>query len=103
MNWKSFVAGAAAGITAGFLMNEAVKRNVSVSAESVLAKVKRAFKEDGPIDGSWIQMKAEPYQKHAIKADVYRGGISRQRNGQLQQFEFIADAHTGTVIDIKLI
>ena len=45
-------------------------------------------------------MKPEDYQKYAIKTKVYRGGITRRVNGEQQQFEFIADAYSGSVIDI---
>lgn len=33
---------------------------------------------------------------------VYHGGITAIRDGEKKQFEFIADATTGTVIDVYL-
>ena len=45
-------------------------------------------------------MKTEPYQNNVIAMDVYRGGISRIKNGELEQFEFAADAKTGTVVEL---
>ena len=71
-----------------------------MSGEKVLANVKSAFKKEGRIDGSWLQTIPESYQKYAVKTKVYRGGITRRQNGEQQQFEFIADAYTGTVLDI---
>ncbi|RLQ97893.1 hypothetical protein [Falsibacillus albus] len=103
MNWKSFIIGTATGAAAGYIMSGTVQKRTPVSAESVLSKVKKAFKEDGAIDGSWIQMKPETFEKHALKTQIYRGGISRHRNGKLQQFEFIADVHSGTILDINLL
>ena len=47
-----------------------------------------------------MQMKPEDYQKHALKTKIYRGGIMRTRDGERQQFEFIADAYTGSVLDV---
>ena len=41
--------------------------------------MKRAFKTEGPIDGSWIMMKTEPFTNNVITMDVYRGGISRMK------------------------
>jgi predicted small secreted protein len=32
--------------------------------------------------------------------DVYYGGISRKEDGVLVQYEFIADAYTGTILDL---
>jgi len=103
MTWKSFIAGAFVGAISGYLLNEAVKKNTSLSSETVLANVKKAFKEEGPIDGSWIQMTKEDYTKYAIKTKVYRGGITTSHNGERMQYEFIADASTGSVLDVYLI
>lgn len=100
MNWKSFIFGAAAGLAGGYLLREAAAQKVPVSGEKILAEVKKSFKKDGPIDGSWLQMKPEDYSKYAIHTKVYRGGITRNKDGRREQFEFIADAYTGTVMDI---
>lgn len=100
MNWKSLVAGAAAGIIAGYCLSTKVNERMPVSGEKVLDNVKQAFKKQGRIDGSWLQMKPEDYQKYAVKTKVYRGGITTNNSGSRKQFEFIADAYTGTVIDV---
>jgi predicted small secreted protein len=34
---------------------------------------------------------------------VYRGGISRIKHGQLEQFEFAANSSTGTVVELTKI
>ncbi|GER66455.1 hypothetical protein BpJC7_07020 [Weizmannia acidilactici] len=100
MNWKTFLAGIAIGAAAGYAVNETVHQTVPTSADSVLSKVKKAFKENGPIDGSWIQMAAEDYEKYPFKTKVYRGGISMTEGGEKKQYEFIADAKTGIVLDV---
>ncbi|MDQ1001175.1 putative small secreted protein [Neobacillus niacini] len=46
-------------------------------------------------------MVTEPFEKHQINYQVYKGGISKSQNGINEQFEFIADASTGTLLDIK--
>ncbi len=100
MRWKSFFAGVAVGSIGGYFVNKTMNENTVVSGEKVLKKVKDAFKKEGPIDGSWINLEEEDYAKYALKTKVYRGGITCQRNGERQQYEFIADAYTGTVIDV---
>lgn len=101
MKVKDFMAGILTGVAAGIVVNETIKRlNEHVPADGVLKQVKEAFLEEGPIDGSWIVMKAEPYTNHVISMDVYRGGISRIRNGELEQYEFAADAKTGSVVEL---
>lgn len=101
MKLKEFLAGILTGVAAGIIVNEAIDRvNQNVAADSVLNTVKDAFKTEGPIDGSWIVMKTEPFQNNVISMDVYRGGVSRIKDGKLEQFEFAADARTGTVVEM---
>lgn len=101
MRVKEFLAGVLTGVAAGVVVNEAFNRyNEEVPADNVLKKVKDAFKEEGPIDGSWIVMKPEAYTNHVISMDVYRGGVSRMKDGKLEQYEFAADAKTGTVVEL---
>ena len=56
--------------------------------------------EEGPIEGSWIELKRVPLRKFAFKTEVYYGGVSRIEEDQLMQYEFIADAHTGSILDL---
>jgi predicted small secreted protein len=101
MNWKSFLLGAAAGIIGGYAAKEIINCKTNVSPEKVLEHVKKQFNQNGPISGSWIHMEAEPYEKQQINYRVYKGGISKNNNGTNEQFEFIADAQTGTLIDVR--
>ena len=101
MKLTDFLAGVLTGVAAGIVVNETIDRvNQNVSADSVLNTIKDAFKNEGPIDGSWIVMKTEPFTNNVITMDVYRGGISRIKEGELEQFEFAADAKTGTVVEL---
>jgi len=100
VRWKSFIMGAIAGAAGTWLAQKTAMTSTSVAAEKVLARVKEALKNEGTIEGSWIQMKPEEYQKFGIHTTVYKGGISRRRNGELEQYEFIADANTGTIMDV---
>lgn len=101
MKLSDFLAGLFTGVIAGITISEGIRRmDRNVSAESVLHSVKSAFKEEGPIDGSWISMKTEPLSLEAVKTEVYKGGISRIRNGETESFEFTADAKTGAILDV---
>jgi len=101
MNWKSFFLGAAVGIVGGYVTKEILNQKTYVSPEKVLEHVKKQFKQNGPISGSWIHMVAEPYEKQQITYRVYKGGISKNNDGVNEQYEFIADASTGTILDIR--
>ncbi|MEW9051916.1 MAG: PepSY domain-containing protein [Neobacillus sp.] len=101
MNWKSFILGAAVGMISGYAVKEIISQKTYVSPEKVLENVKKQFGQDGPISGSWIHMEAEPYEKQHIQYQVYKGGISKSHDGSNKQYEFIADASTGTLLDVK--
>ncbi|WP_062109695.1 PepSY domain-containing protein [Bacillus niameyensis] len=100
MNWKSFLAGTVAGLIGGYCLRKVLDEKMPLSPEKVLDDVKNTFKKEGSIDGSWMQMKPEDYQKYPVKTKVYRGGIMRTHNEERQQFEFIADAFTGSILDV---
>ncbi|WML54370.1 PepSY domain-containing protein [Neobacillus sp. PS3-12] len=100
MNWKPFMIGTAVGLIGGYAAKEMISKKVNRSAEKVLDDVKNQFKQHGNISGSWIHMEAELYEKEQISYKVYKGGVSKHENGEQKQFEFIADASTGTIIDI---
>ncbi|MDN7240197.1 PepSY domain-containing protein [Planococcus sp. N028] len=102
MKNRDLLIGFATGAVTAFLVKEAYDRKEKhYSADDVLKSVKSAFKEEGPIDGSWIFMKTEPYKQHAVETEVYKGGITRHYEDELEQFEFLADAFTGAVLEVK--
>ena len=101
MKWKSFLLGAVVGMIGGYAAKEIINSKTNVSPEKVLEQVKKQFTRNGPINGSWIHMEAEPYEKQQIHYSIYKGGISKNNNGSLEQFEFIADAQTGTLLDVR--
>jgi predicted small secreted protein len=101
MHWKTFILGVALGAISGYATNKYISTQSFVSAEKVLDHAKKLFKEQGPISGSWIHMKAENFDKNNLTYQVYKGGISRKSDsGEREQFEFIADAKTGTLLEI---
>ncbi|OCA91419.1 peptidase M4 [Bacillus sp. FJAT-27225] len=103
MNWKAFLLGAAAGAAAAYAVNEAILENRDVSAQKVLSHARNQFKASGPISGSWIHMEALPFEKNGIEYRVYRGGITRQNPNSSdtgEQFEFVSDATTGTILEV---
>ncbi|KYG58216.1 PepSY domain-containing protein [Planococcus maritimus] len=101
MKNRDLLIGFAAGAAAAYIAKEVYENKQTLyPADDVLKKVKQSFKEEGPIDGSWIFMKTEPYNQHAVKTDVYKGGITRHRDDELEQYEFLADAYTGAVLEV---
>lgn len=72
-----------------------------MSADQVLENIKSSFLKEGAIEGSWISFEKEPIRKFAVRSSAYRGGLSRIEDGETVYYEFLADAHTGTVLEIS--
>lgn len=100
MSWKKFLVGIGIGFTGALLLKESVSQS-HISAEKALKIAKASFKQNGPIDGSWIHMNPELYTKFNLTYKVYKGGISRTEDGNLLQYEFVIDAKNGTIIDVS--
>lgn len=90
----------AVGVTGGILANKAYEKKKTLQPEMILENVKASFLEEGPIEGSWIDFTIRPLQKMAVYYDTFTGGITRKEDDKMVQYEFIADAHTGTVLDL---
>ena len=85
---------------AGFFTFFLVDQKAPVNADKILNRVKTQFREEGPIEGSWIEMTKVPWKKYSYETKVYYGGISRIEDGQVTQYEFVADAYSGTLMDV---
>lgn len=99
-----FKSGLALGIGVGVLSGIAsalwYHKKKTVDADTVLDSVRESFLKEGPIEGSWIEFEKKPLRKFAVHSKTYTGGITRIEDGQTVQYEFVADAHTGTIIDV---
>ncbi len=84
----------------GFFTFFLLDQKVPMNADKILNRVKEQFKADGPIEGSWIEMTKVPWKKYSYNTKVYYGGISRYEKGEVVQYEFVADAYTGALMDI---
>ena len=84
----------------GMLSFKQYSNSKALKADDILKDVKKEFIKEGPVDGSWIELTKVPWKKFAHKTDVYYGGVSRYVDNKLVQYEFIADAYTGSIIDI---
>ncbi|WP_017756158.1 PepSY domain-containing protein [Calidifontibacillus oryziterrae] len=99
MRLNQLLLGLGIGAIAGAYVNQKYMKN-HISSETALKIVKKAFKDHGPIDGSWIHMKPEKVNKFNLSYNVYRGGITRTIDSKVEQYEFLVDSKTGTIIDV---
>lgn len=67
----------------------------------ILAQVRNSFRHEGPVTGSWIINRPLDYQHYAFKTKAYRGGITRLEDDVTVNYEFLADANTGTLLSLK--
>ncbi|KGR87785.1 PepSY domain-containing protein [Lysinibacillus odysseyi] len=104
MKLRDFMLGVVTGLAAAVIIKEVTEKvSPYKSANEILENIKADFKKDSPIDGSWIYMKTENFSNGFTEVPVYRGGISRLKNGEMETYEFAADARTGAVVDLQLV
>lgn len=101
MKLRYFLLGVVTGLaTAVIIQKTTEKVSPHMSANEILENIKDEFKKESPINGSWIFMKTEPFQNGLMELPVYRGGISRIIDDELETYEFAADASTGVIIEL---
>ena len=101
MKLRDFLLGVVTGLAAAVVIKEVSERvSPYLSANDILDNIKAEFKKQSPIDGSWIYMKADTFSNGYTEVPVYRGGISRMRDGEMETFEFAADARSGSVVEL---
>ena len=104
MKLRDFAIGVVAGLAAAVIIKEISDRALPYrSADEILAELKHQFKKDGHIEGSWIYMKPEYFQNGYTSIPAYRGGITQIIDGESQNFEFVADAHQGILLEVKVV
>lgn len=98
MTRRNILIAAGIGVVIGYLLNSNAKK---LTPEKALETAKETFQKNGPINGSWIYMKPKRLEKNGIIYDTYRGGISRNIDGENKQFDFYIDIETGAIIDAE--
>ncbi|HLS35953.1 MAG TPA: PepSY domain-containing protein [Bacillota bacterium] len=101
MNIRRVLLALGVGFAAGYVVKQQLNEYQSITPEEALEKAKTKFRRLGPINGSWIYMKPEQIERNGLLYDVYRGGITRNIDGENVQFDFYADIDSGTIIDTK--
>lgn len=99
MSMKKAVVAAGLGVAVGYLAKYQMDQLQKTTPEKALKLAKESFKKEGPVSGSWIYMKPEEFEKNGFTYNAYRGGVTRNIDGENKQFEFHVDVETGAVID----
>ncbi|MBP1968931.1 putative small secreted protein [Virgibacillus natechei] len=98
MRLRQVVLATGIGLIIGYLAKQQVTHYQKVTPEKALKQAKDTFKKNGPISGSWIYMKPEEVEKNGLLYNAYRGGVTRNVDGQNKQYEFYVDVDTGAVV-----
>lgn len=99
MGMKNTVIAAGVGVVVGYFAKQQLDQLQKVTPEKALKQAKETFRRQGPISGSWIYMKPESVDKNGLSYQAFRGGVTRNIDGENKQFEFHVDLDTGAVID----
>ncbi|MBM7597654.1 putative small secreted protein [Virgibacillus halotolerans] len=98
MKLRKAVLVAGLGVAVGYLAKQQMDNYQKVTPEKALKNAKETFKRNGPISGSWIYMKPEEVEKNGLLYNAYRGGVTRNMDGENKQYEFYVDVDSGAVI-----
>ncbi|WP_085523070.1 PepSY domain-containing protein [Tuberibacillus sp. Marseille-P3662] len=98
MNWKSTIAAVSAGVAGGIIISQTLTKE-TLTPESALKKVKSAVKHNHELEGAWIYLQPESFVKDRLNYKVYKGGLTINEAGEVNHFDFVADATTGTILD----
>ncbi|HLR72270.1 MAG TPA: PepSY domain-containing protein [Pseudogracilibacillus sp.] len=101
MSQKNTLLYAGLGFALGFIVRDQLERYQKLTPDKALQYAKETFQKNGPINGSWIYMKPEKIEKNGLTYQTYRGGISRNVDGDIQQYDFYIDIDTGAIIDVQ--
>lgn len=93
--------GVGIGLAAGISSTIWVKNNKTKTPNQILEEIKRSFLAEGPIEGSWIEHEAIFIDHIVQETKAYSGGIVRYEGDELVVYEFLADAHSGTILNIS--
>ncbi|MBO1307896.1 hypothetical protein JZO70_17105 [Enterococcus sp. 669A] len=97
---RGLAIGSAVGLVGGIAGSYWYQKNQNLSPDEILNQIKKAFLEEGPIEGSWISFETKPLRKFAVRMNGVEGGITRLEDGKLVAYEFLADVKTGAVLTI---
>ena len=95
---KVFLA-ASIGFIVGFVLRDQLEER-KLTPEKALKIAKETFRNNLPINSSWIYAKPERIEKNGLTYETYRGGITRNIDGKNEQFGFYIDIETGAIIDL---
>jgi len=100
MKFRNLAIGVAIGFACGFVAKSLINDYQKQSPDDILEAVKQSMSHTGKIIGSWILMTPELFERNGIQTQVFKGGLTRIVDDEQKQYEFFADAKTGTLIEI---
>lgn len=102
MKIRDLVIGALIGAGAAVVATSiTANKKSTISPEKALKSVKGAVKPSYTVKGSWIHMKTDSINKFEVPFTVYSGGLTCEKEGKLEQLDFMVDAGTGTLVELQ--
>ncbi|WP_096202635.1 PepSY domain-containing protein [Bacillus sp. FJAT-45350] len=100
MGMKRFALGIGIGLAVGYLLSNKLE-NDNITPERALKLVKHSLENNKiNINGSWIHMIPEDFEKNNLTYTVYRGGVTTLTDDGSIQYDFMVDTKTGTIIHL---
>lgn len=93
--------GFAAGLATGLMSVVSWHRHCKKLSDSLLQEIKRLFLKEGAIEGAWIESTPRWINWQGARHCVFCGGIARKEAHEVIRYQFIFDAATKELLDLK--
>lgn len=100
MKFSRFLLGVAAGAAIGYLFSKQFQ-HTPVKPEYVLSEIKKKYKQNMKIVGSWIHVDPKVETINGLQYNIYQCGLSGSIDGEPAYFEFKVDADTGSILAVE--
>ncbi|MCL1630649.1 hypothetical protein M3N64_01605 [Sporolactobacillus sp. CPB3-1] len=98
---KTLIIGVIAGYIAGMTVTRIMNGKITLSSEQVLERVKHTAKNQLSFDGAWICLTPHIWSNDQLNHLVYKGGLICNEQGKNHHYDFVADAKSGTILQLK--
>lgn len=100
LKWFKWTTALSMAVISGVVIYKKLEKDL-LTPQQALSAVKRTTKDKYPIDGSWIHMTPDTVTRFRIPYTVYHGGLTSTHNDEINHYDFIVDATTGTLLELK--
>lgn len=74
------------------------QRNSEKTHAQIISKIHDIFVNQGRVEGTWLERNTVEFTYNNNTYEVYQGGVTIRRNGELEQYALTIDAHSFDIL-----